>query len=223
MTDSTNRRTSPYREIGERSKRKIAYAIVFIIVLTTGIFVTTTPRARDNFFQFYVLGNSGLAGNYFPADSNGSISAGVRDNWTLDVINKFATVQLVEILVKLGNTTSSPPISNQSTPANLPVVASFLGALEPNQSWQIPFQWNVSNVKTSPPNYYYLTLRINNETYPTSIPATSGEDFRFIFELWSASSPSTNSLHFGWVGQEGDTPQPEAAWLQMYFNVTSIK
>lgn len=216
-----NKASRSFRTLDEHSKRRLTYTILFLIVLTTGVFVTTTPKPRDNFFQFYVLGNSGLAANYFPNKSNGSLAVGVQDNWTLNVINKFNSVQLVKIVVKLGNISSSAPISNQSQPANLPVVTSFLATLEPNQSWTTPFQWNISSVSIGSNNNYYLSLGINNEAYDTSVPATNGDNFRFIFELWSASSPITNSLHFGWEGQEGDTPQPEAAWLQIYFNVTS--
>lgn len=222
MRELTSRKkiTTRYKALDERGKRKLAYTIVFLIVLATGVFVATTPRPRDNFFQFYVLGNSGLAANYFPNKSNGSIAVGAEDNWTLNVINKFNSVQLVEILVKLGNLSSSSPISNLSQPANLPVITSFLASLEPNQTWTIPFQWNVSSVSIRSTSNY-LSLGINNEAYSTSVPAINGTNYRFIFELWSASSPVTNSLHFGWQGQEGDTPQPEAAWLQIYFNVTS--
>lgn len=214
--NKSNGTQAHYRALDRRSKRKIAYTFVFLVVLTTAVFVTTTPRPRDDFFQLYVLGNKGLAANYFPGSSLGNISVGAQDNWTLNVINKFSSVQLVQVLVKLGNISSSFPISNQSRPADLPVVTSFLGTLEPNETWQIPFQWRVSSFTTNS-NLYYLSLKINNEAYAASVPAINGEDFRFIFELWSASAPSTNSLHFGW----NDNGEMEAAWLQIYFNVTS--
>jgi hypothetical protein len=209
------------QKLDGRSKRKLTYAVIFVIVLVTGVFVATTPRPSDDFFQFYVLGNQGLAANYFPARSNGTIAVGPQDNWTLNVINKFPTVQLVELVVKLGNLTSSAPNSTLSEPANLPVVTTFLAVLKPNQTWQVPFTWNVSSVRVSS-DYHYLSLTIDNQLYSTSVPAINGDNFRFIFELWSASPPSTNSVHFGWVGREGDTPQPEAAWLQIYFNVTGL-
>ena len=207
------------QNLDKRSKRKLTYAIIFVIVLTTGVYVTTTPRPGDYFFQFYVLGNNGLAADYFPAGSNGTMGVGVQDNWTLNVINKFPSVQVVELVVKLGNLTTPAPNSTLFKPADLPIVTSFFAVLKPNQTWTVPFKWNVSGSAVSS-NYRYIALTINNQHYSTSTPALNGDNFRFFFELWSASTPNANSLHFGWMGREGDTPQPEAAWLQMYFNVT---
>jgi hypothetical protein len=208
------------QKLDKRSKRKLTYAVIFIIVLLTGVYVTTTPRPGDDFFQFFILGNNGLAADYFPNNSTGTISVGVQDNWTLNVINKFPGVQLVELEVKLGNLSSTAPNSTFFKPADLPVITTFLAVLKPNATWQIPFDWNISG-STQTSGYRHISLIINNESYSTSTSALNGDNFRFFFELWSASTPNTNNLHFGWLGREGDAPQPEAAWLQVYFNVTT--
>jgi hypothetical protein len=207
------------QSLDKRSKRKLTYAVIFIIVLVTGVYVTTTPRPSDDFFQFFILGNNGLAADYFPNNSTGVISVGVQDNWTLNVINKFPTVQLVELEVKLGNLSTPAPNSTLFRPADLPVITTFLAVLKPNATWQVPFYWNISG-STQTSGYRHISLTVNNESYSTVTTALNGDNFRFFFELWSASTPNANNLHFGWLGREGDTPQPEAAWLQVYFNVT---
>jgi hypothetical protein len=204
----------------KRSKRKITYAVIFIIVLLTGVYLTTTPRPSDDFFQFFILGNNGLAADYFPNNSTGTINMGARDNWTLNVVNKFPNVQFVELVVKLGNLSSAAPNATLFKPADLPVITTFLAVLKPNATWQVPFDWNVSE-GTPSSGYLPISLTINNEFYSTSTTALNGDNFRFFFELWSASTPNTNNLHFGWVGREGENPEPEAAWLQVYFNVTA--
>jgi hypothetical protein len=200
----------------ERQRRKLVYTVLFVIILATAVFVITTPRPSDQFFQFYVLGNSGYAGNYFPNGSLGNMTPGVQDNWTLVVANRFQSVQLVELLVKLGNQTTSSP--SNSTPANLPIVASFFVVLAVNQTFRFPFHWEISGLKVDSSDDYDFSLIINNETYASQVTARGGLNFRYIFEIWSATAPETTSLHFGW----SDNGQTESAWLQTYFNVTSV-
>jgi uncharacterized membrane protein len=201
-----------------QNRRKLIVVFITLIVLCETIaYVTTTPRPREQFFQLYVLDANHMISHYFPND-NVNIYLGQPVGWYLGVANSMGTVQLVSIRVKLGNQTINPPDDQQLVESPAPVVTDFARFVRNNETWETPFVWSISNVTQSGGTTRILTLQINDKTYQiSSWSARNGYNFQLIFELWTWQTNS-NAFEYGWR----TAGEHRAAWLHLWFNMTSI-
>ncbi|MDG7011215.1 MAG: hypothetical protein JRN57_03750 [Nitrososphaerota archaeon] len=199
--------------VSRRWWRFLALLAVFLMVLSTGVYLLTTPRPTDSFFQFYVLGNNGTEGDYFA--HNNTMVVNQVENWTLTVGNRFTSSQLVGVVVKLGDSGTILPNGALGAPSNGTEVASYYQVLDTNQNWTLPFAWTITSL-TSQGGTDSIGISIDGRAYTTTLPVPpQGGPLKLIFELWSLS-PSSNQMGFGWTSN-GKT---EGAWLQIYFNMT---
>jgi uncharacterized membrane protein len=190
--------------------------ITFLVIFEAAAYVATTPRPTEQFFQVYVLGSNHLAADYYPNDDP-NIRLGDSVRWYVGVTNFMGSVQLVDVRVKLGNETISPPDDQSGLPSPAPLVAESLRFLQDNETWEFPFVWQILNVTESQGATRILLLQINNQTYPVqSVDAVNGYNFRFIIELWTWNVDS-NGFGFGWYAGS----EHRVAWLQVWFNATS--
>jgi len=181
------------------------------------VYVSTTPRPTEQYFQLFVLGPNHTIADYFPED-NPKLFVGNLLRWYLGVTSTMSTVQLVSIRIKLGNQTIEPPNSTLGLESPAPSVMQLEKIIQNNETWQTPFSWSVTNATTTAAgSVRILSLQINNETYQISDwSATSGYNFRIIFELWTWQSDN-NAFEFGW----NSNSQHQVAWLQVWFNMTA--
>ena len=195
----------------------ITVFLVLAIISEMGAYVALTPPPTEQFFQFYVLGKNGLAADYYPLNST-DILLDSKISWYLGVTNFMGNVQLVEIRLKLGNETTTPPNDTTDTPASAPEFLAFDRALTDNETWEFPFVWSITNATATGGTTHILTLQINNQTYQISDwSALKGYNFRLILELWVWQG-DTNTFEFGW----GNSAERRTAWLQLWFNMTNI-
>ena len=194
----------------------IVIFITLLIVCQMVAYVATTPRPREQFFQLYVLGAKHMAADYYP---NNDTDIRLREpvTWYLGVTDNMGSVQLVSILVKIGNQTIKPPDDQQALESPAPVVTQFMRFIQDNETWETPFAWSISDAVSSDNATHILTLQINNETYQIQdCSASNGHNFRIIFELWTWQTDA-NALEFGWTAGG----EHRVAWLQVWFNMTS--
>jgi hypothetical protein len=205
------------RFISSQNKRSlIAVFITLIVIAETAAYVATTPRPQEQFLQFYVLGSNRLAADYFPQD-NPNIRVASPVSWYVGVTNSMGNVQLVEIRLKLGNETTTPPNGTSDTPSSAPELIAFDRFLMNNETWEFPFVWSITNAITTAGSVHILRIQINNETYNVSNwSANGGYDFRLVLELWVWQTKS-NMLTFGWTSDG----EHHTAWLQLWFNMTT--
>jgi len=203
--------------ISTQNKRTvIAVFVVLVIVAETVAVVTTTPRPQEQFFQLYVLGSNKLAADYYP-QNNPNIHVTSLVSWYVGVTNFMGNVQLVEIRLKVGNETTTPPNDTSYTPSSAPELIAFDQFLMNNETWEFPFSWSITNITTTNGSTRILTTTINNETYEISDwSATNGYDFRIILELWVWQT-NTSTFEYGW----NSNGEMRTAWLQIWFNMTS--
>jgi hypothetical protein len=129
----------------------------------------------------------------------------------------MGNVQLAVIRVRLGNQTISPPNETQAQSSPAPLITEFERFIQNNETWEIPFFWQISNATISNGSVSIIELQINNQTYQQrGLLASSGYNYRFIIELWTWNEDSS-SLQFGWLSGTGQ----RVAWLQVWFNATS--
>jgi hypothetical protein len=190
--------------------------ITLLIVFEMIAYVSTTPRPREQFFQFYVLGANRMAADYYP-NNDSNIRLGEPVRWHVGVTDLMGNVQLVSVRVKLGNATISAPNDTQGLPSPAPLIAEFMRFIQDNETWEFPFVWHISNVSSVEGSTRILELQINNQTFPVQdSSARNGYNFRLIFELWTWNV-DTAGLEFGWW----TTTEHRVAWLQIWFNVTA--
>jgi len=199
-----------------KRKRTVVF-IVLLVICETLVYVASTPRPTEQFLQLYVLGPSQLIADYYP-DNNSNIHLGEQISWYLGVTNDMGSVQLISILAKISNQTIEPPNDTLAISSPAPAIIEFPRFIQDNQTWLTPFDWSITNATAGDGSTRIVTLQINNETYQISDwSASSGYEFRFIFELWTWQANS-NEFEFGWNANG----EPQAAWLQIWFNMTSL-
>ena len=189
--------------------------ITLLIIFEMMVYVATTPRPQEQFFQLYVLGANRIAEDYYP-NGDPDIRMGETVRWYVGVTNSMRKLQLAEVRVKLGNQTIMPPNDNQTQPSPAPLITEFRRFIQNNETWEIPFAWRILNATAVEGSTRILELRINDETYRLlGSSARDGYSFRFIFELWTWQVESSGFQYGWWAGAER-----RVAWLQIWFNMT---
>jgi len=194
----------------------LAIFLTLLIVFETIAYFATTPLPREQFFQLYVLGAKRSLSDYYPNDDPNIRSAQLV-RWYVGATNFMGDVQLVAVRVKLGNQTIRPPDDLEARPSPAPLIVEFRQFIQDNETWELPFFWQVAESESLAGSTRILEMQINNETYQISGPtAVNGHNFRLIFELWSWEVPP-GAFQFGWsAGGER-----RVAWVQVWFNMTS--
>jgi hypothetical protein len=157
---------------------------------------------------------------YTPRGTKIDIYTGTLNGFSVtEIASQSVIVQLAAIRVKLGNTTISVPNDTQASPSPAPFVMEFDRFLQNNETWEFPFVWRILNTTTTDGSVHILSLQINNQTVLLSEPwSRNGHNFRFIFELWVWDTDAAN-FQFGWFTAN----ERRVAWLQIWFNATSIR
>jgi hypothetical protein len=187
--------------------------ISLLIIFEMIVYVSTTPRPQEQFFQFYVLGATRMSADYYPNnDSNIRLGESVR--WYIGVTNLIGNMQLAAIRVKLGNESISAPNDTQGLPSPALLVTEFVRFIQDNETWELPFVWRISNVSSIGALTQILELQINNQTFSVQgWSARNGYNFRFVLELWIWNA-DTGGFEFGWYAGT----ERRVAWLQIWFN-----
>jgi uncharacterized membrane protein len=176
---------------------------------------TLNPGRSEQFFAMWILGSSGLAENYYP-NNNSTLAQGEAVNWTLGVYNHMGQLEYVIVRVKLLNSTSPSPNELTGTPSPVGEIFEFSQILVDNETWSIPFVWRILNLTQQGQSLLMTGLSINQTSLTGNLgSATSGINFRLVFELWSYDANSNKST-FSWNTQ-GTT---HSVWTQIWFNAT---
>ena len=201
----------------QNRRNLLAIFITLLVVFEMIAYVSTTPRPQEQFFQFYVLGANRMAAGYYPNnDSNIRLKQPVK--WYVGLTDLMGNVQLVSIRVKLGNEITSAPDDVKGVPSPAPQVAEFMRVLQDNETWELPFVWQIMNSSMIQGSTSILELQINNQSFLTqNATARNGYNFRLIFELWTWNVDS-GALEFGWW----QATEHHVAWLQLWFNATAV-
>ena len=196
----------------------IAFAIIATVVASTLAYVTLNPRAEEHFFANWILGSQGLVANYYP---NNNPNIGVREEvrWTLGVYNHMGSLQYVVLRVKLLNSTMTSPNDTLDQPSPSPAILEFARVLVNNETWSIPFVWEILNSTVAGGRVIITSLSINQTSLRGQFAsAVSGYNFRFVFELWYYDA-TKNDLAFSWR-TDG---QVHVVWTQIWFNATQTQ
>jgi uncharacterized membrane protein len=198
-------------------RRFLTVFAVSTLIFTVLTYTLLTPRPRERFFQLYILGENHRIGNYYPGDDP-NLHLGEDVKWYLGIVNNMGSVQYVMIKLKIGNRSMEPPNEEKTEPAQMPTVIEYRRFLSDNETFETPIQWTIMEAEEAHGVVKLTKLKINNETVLIQgVEADKGENFRFVLELWSYD-PESRVFMFGWRnGGERKT-----AWLQLWFNITTM-
>ena len=200
-------------------RTSLAVFLTCLIIFEMVAYAVTTPRPQERFFEFYILGASRTAQDYYPRPNSFFIQFDESVNWYIGVRNAMGSLQFVDVRVKLGNLTISAPNDTTASPSPAPLVTEFKHFISVGESWEIPFSWNVHDFTRMEGGYSNVQLTIANASYSVkNAPGCSRASscrFRLIFELWTWNIDS-RGFEVGWWN--GD--RHRIAWLQLWFDVT---
>ena len=183
---------------------------------STVSYIYLNPQPEEPYFAGWILGSEGTAQHYFPND-NPSIVLREEVSWTLGVSNHMGSLQYVVLRVKLLNSTMTSPNATLGQPSPAPTIVEFARILLDNETWSIPFVWEILNY-TYIPNDEGLRitdLSINQNLFTGQFASTaSGQNLRFVFEVWYYDT-TNDDLAFAWQTQG----VVQAVWTQIWFNV----
>ena len=163
----------------------------------------------------WILDSQGRMEHYYPHE-NPSVAIGERVSWTLAVYNHIGLVEFIVLRVKLANSTLSGPDTLSGEPNTAPTLFEFSRVLLNNETWSIPFTWEISNIDTTGQSWAITGLVVENSTLTGELArATSGFRFRFVFEVWYYDERLDGLVFSNGVGG----PQP--VWTQIWFNATA--
>ena len=191
--------------------------ICFAAISSSVTFYILSPRASQAYMDLGISSQNGLQGFV----SNSTLHPGSTSNWTLSVTNRMGSSQFVMIIARIANSTLPPP--NIATPSTwFPEITSPEQFVGDRDTMNIKFSWTLQNVtQTSKPNQLFLILQIRGQPVIVSSPvgAIFGQNFRWIFELWTYDLSCGNLLssgcfHYGY----GPQTAPTGTWLQIWFN-----
>jgi len=189
--------------------------MVSMIIASSAAYITLNPAPTEQFFAMWVLGSNGLAADYYP-NNNPNLTINESVNWTIGVNNHMSPLAYVVVRVKLLNSTTPGPDSSTGIPSPAATLIEFRRVLVDNETWSIPFVWEVSNVTTSGNYVKITTLVINGMPFSGNMArAESGLNYRLVFELWFFD-PNTGQLSFSWTTQA----TMHVVWDQIWFNAT---
>jgi hypothetical protein len=160
------------------------------------------PPAQD-FMAWGVFSSSGSLSNYF-SGAGANVTVGETLNWHFAVTNQMGSIQYVQVVYRLGNSTSADP--NATVPGTVPQLGNSSIFIPNAQTALVNFTWSITS--KSP-----LTMTINGQRVSPSVGAVAGQRFRFFFELWTFDVAS-NSFQYGYKGQNSRVGVP----LQVWFN-----
>jgi len=206
-------------KLGHSLRSSLPILLAFLIVFETAAFVATHPRPQASFVEIYALGANNSPSNYYPNNSS-FIQIGETVKWFIGVSNQMGSVQFVDIRVKLGNLTISPPNDTTASPSPAPTIVDFKKFLANNATWEIPFEWQLQNATATPNGHArILQLGIGNNTYTIqNSPSCANPKecaYRFIFEVWTWDVLSAD-FQIGWPNSN----ERQIAWVQMWFDLT---
>jgi hypothetical protein len=194
-------------------RRLLVFVVLFasfsLIYSSIAYYALTKPPAQE-FIAWGVFSPSGTLSNYF-SGSEANVTVGRSLDWHFAITNRMGSIQYVQVVYRLGNSTSASPN------------ATFSGDTVPqlgNSSIFIPnaktvilnFTWSITS-RTSQGGLIFVNMTINGQKISPSVGAIGGQGFRFFFELWTYDVTS-NSFQYGYKGQNSRVGVP----LQVWFN-----
>src|SRR5712691_119479 len=169
----------------------------FSLVYSSVAYYSLSRPPTQEFMAWGVFSPSGTLSNYF-SGGGANVTRGETLNWHFAVTNQMGSIQYVQIVYRLGNSTSASP--NATLPGSTVLQLGNSSIFIPNaQTAIVNFTWVITS-RNIVGGLVFITMTINGQQVSPSVGAVAGQRFRFFFELWTYDLAS-NSFQYGYKGQ----------------------
>src|SRR5713101_2304990 len=182
-------------------QRKVALLLLlfasFSLVYSSIAYYLLSRPPTQEFMAWGVFSPSGTLSNYF-SGAGANVTRGESLNWHFAVTNQMGSIQYVQIVYRLGNSTGASP--NATIPGSTVPPLGNSSIFIPNaQTAIVNFTWVVTS-RSTVGGLVFITMTINGKQVFPSVGAVAGQRFRFFFELWTYDVASS-SFQYGYNGQ----------------------
>jgi hypothetical protein len=174
---------------------------IFVSLSLTGItfsYLHFFPIHGQSFFVLTTLDqNMGTSAYY--SNNLGIVHQNEILNWHITVYNHMFRAELIEIRIKLVNSSVFDPNLSNNTPSPVSPLLVYEYMLNSNETWVIPVAWSIGNVtKIDNGNATAIEkILFNGKILQTAITNGVNEFYRWIFELW-VFDESSMQFSFTW-------------------------
>ncbi|TMI56826.1 hypothetical protein E6H18_06490 [Candidatus Bathyarchaeota archaeon] len=194
-------------------RRIIVFILLFasfsLVYSSIAYYALSKPPAQE-FMAWGVFSPSGALSNYF-SGSEANVMSGKPFDWHFAITNRMGSIQYVQIVYRLGNSTSSSPNATDSGDS-VPQLGNSSIFIPNARTAIVNFTWSLTKKPVSGGSVY-INMTINGQQVSPSVSAVAGQKFRFFFELWTYDVTS-KSFQYGYKGQNSRVGIP----LQVWFN-----
>jgi hypothetical protein len=188
---------------------------VFLVsIFATVAFYATTAKPGQPFMAFGVYSSQGALSAY--TGSNLTVNINEQIDWSLHVTNEMGTIQFVQVVPRIGNTTSNAP--NATTPSAVPPTLKSLVNLTmfvpEGVTAVMSFDWRIVAINERG-GLDYISLNIDGQLVNSTVGTPPSYQLRFFFELWTFNE-SSSIFEYGWQGVDSRV----SSWLQVWFNIS---
>ncbi|EMR72943.1 Protein of unknown function (DUF1616) [Thaumarchaeota archaeon SCGC AB-539-E09] len=192
----------------------IASTLILILLVFAPVFGLFLPKSGEKFLALAVLGEGGMAENYYPNDDP-ELEVGEKVHWSIYMYNHMGSVQYVAVRCKLIDSTISSPNSTSCDPFPVSHIYEIRKIMNKNETWLYPLEWSLAKVTEYDGQTSIEGVNINGIHVDTDAASQSRYNFRMAMELWVYDS-TEGRFEFGWKAGE----ERRCAWNQIWYNAT---
>ena len=193
----------------------VSICIGLVIVAFSPLVMAYIPKGREQFFALAVLGEEGMAEQYFPNDDI-NIEIGEQVRWQIYLYNHMGKARYVSVKFKILNSTMISANSTLCSASVAPMIYEVRKVLLDDEALIFPLQWSLQNITT----YMNITsidrIIMNEKVIQTYVEAKNERTFRIVIELWVYEMEQGDFI-FGWTSGK----ETRCAWNQIWFNTTT--
>jgi hypothetical protein len=182
----------------------------FSLVYSSVAYYSLSRPPSQEFVAWGIFSPGGSLSNYF-SGAGANVTVGQALNWHFAITNQMRSIQYVQVIYRLANSTIANP--NATTPGSaVPQLGNSSIFIPNGQTAFVNFTWSIVS-KSVQGGMIFINMRINGQQVSPTIGTVGGQRFRFFFELWTYDIAS-NSFQYGYKGQNSRVGVP----LQVWFN-----
>ena len=181
----------------------------FSLIFSSVAYYSLSRPPSQEFMAWGIFSSSGDLANYF-SGAGENVTVGRVLNWHFEITNQMGSIQYVQVIYRLANSTSTSP--NATASGNTPQLGNSSIFIPNTRTASVNFTWSISS-RSAQGRMILISMVINGRQVSSTVGATGGQRFRFFFELWSFDVGS-DSFQYGYKGQNSRIGVP----LQVWFN-----
>ena len=169
--------------------------LVCLLIIIVAVIASVWPTQEEWFFELGLLGKDKTADAYF-TDDHSVVDVERVNSWFIYVHNHIGAVAVVDMRIKLLNSTMDLPNDREHQPSLAASFVEFPLSLSVNETVFVPFSWSITVAETQNGSTVIKRLLVNEQPVDVEVLDVNSS-FLVVFELWVQDSNSGKYM-FGW-------------------------